>query len=124
MKQTYWYKLNFKTEIGTIESGEREEVMEIVTSWMRTGIKQGREEGLIEGREEGLQQGRAELLQRTSEIILRQLQRKIGSLTPEIENQIRALEIEELENLGETLLDFDQPEDLTNWLSSLSASSN
>ena len=132
MKQTYWYKLNFKTEIGTIESGEREEVMEIVTSWMRTGIKQGREEGLLEGRqegrqegrEEGLLEGRQEGLKRETELVLRMLNRKIGPLTPEIEAQVKKLEIEELENLGETLLDFAQIEDLTNWLSNLSALRN
>jgi len=106
----------FQTELGTIDSKERGQVMEIVTSWMRTGIKQGREEGLLEGRQEGLQ--------RETELVLRQLKRKIGSLTPEIEDQIKGLEIEELENLGETLLDFAQIEDLTNWLSNLSASRN
>jgi hypothetical protein len=31
----------FQSELGTIESDEREEVMQIVTSWMRTGIQQG-----------------------------------------------------------------------------------
>ncbi len=104
----------FQTELGTIESEEREQVMEIVTSWMRTGIKQGREEGL----EEGLQRG----LQRETELILRLLKRKIGQLTPEIEAQVKGLEIEELENLGETLLDFQQLEDLTSWLNNLSTS--
>ncbi len=96
----------FQTELGTIESEEREQVMEIVTSWMRTGIEQGRQEGL----------------QRETELIIRQLKRKIGQLTPEIEAQVKGLEIEELENLGETLLDFEQLEDLTNWLSNFSAS--
>ena len=112
----------FQTELGTIESEEREQVMEIVTSWMRTGIKQGREEGLEEGLQRGLQEGRQEGLQRETELILRQLKRKIGQLTPEIESQVKQLEIEELENLGETLLDFQQLEDLTSWLSNLSDS--
>ena len=86
--------------------------MEIVTSWMRTGIKQGREEGRQEG------------LQRETELVIRQLKRKIGPLTPETEAQVKRLEIDELENLGETLLDFAQIEDLTNWLNNLSASRN
>ena len=93
----------FQTELGTIESENREQVMEIVTSWMRTGIKQGREEGL-------------------TELILRQLKRKIGQFTPEIESQIKGLEIEKLENLGEALLDFEQLGDLTAWLDNYSAS--
>ena len=114
----------FQTELGTIELEERGQVMEIVTSWMRTGIKQGREEGLLEGRQEGLLKGRQEGLQRETELVLRLLKRKIGPLTPDIEAQVKRLDIEELENLGETLLDFAQIEDLTNWLSNLSASRN
>ncbi|ELS05332.1 hypothetical protein Xen7305DRAFT_00050750 [Xenococcus sp. PCC 7305] len=114
----------FQTELGTIELEEREQVMEIVTSWMRTGIKQGREEGLLEGRQEGLIEGRQEGLERETDLVLRQLKRKIGPLTPEIEAQVKRLEIQELENLGETLLDFEQIEDLTNWLNNLSASRN
>ena len=102
----------FQTELGTIDSEERGQVMEIVTSWMRTGIKQGREEGRQEG------------LQRETELVIRQLKRKIGPLTPETEAQVKRLEIDELENLGETLLDFAQIEDLTNWLNNLSASRN
>ncbi len=100
----------FKDELGTIESEEREQIMQIVTSWMKTGIEQGRQEGRQEG------------LQRETDLILRQLKRKIGQFTPEIEEQVKGLEIEELENLGEALLDFEQLEDLTIWLSNLSVS--
>ena len=102
----------FQEELGTIESEEREQVMQIVTSWMKTGIEQGKQEGRQEG------------IQRETELILRLLKRKIGQLTPEIEAQVKGLEIEELENLGEALLDFEQLEDLTAWLSNLSASRN
>ncbi len=98
----------FQTELGTIESDKREQVMQIVTSWMRTGIEQGRQEGL----------------QRESELIVRLLKRKIGQLTPEIEAEVKKLEIEDLENLGEALLDFKQLEDLTAWLSNFPASRN
>ncbi|ELS04072.1 putative transcriptional regulator [Xenococcus sp. PCC 7305] len=63
-------------------------------------------------------------LQRETELVLRQLKRKIGQLTPEIEDQVKMLEIEELENLGETLLDFAQLEDLTGLLNNLSTSRN
>ena len=75
--------------------------MQIVTSWMKTGIEQGRQEGL----------------QRETALLLRQLKRQIGQLTPEIEEKVKGLEIEELENLGEALLDFEQLDDLTVWLS-------
>jgi len=51
-------------------------------------------------------------------VILRQLTRRIGSLTPEIQAQIQTLSISQLEDLGEALLDFSQPTDLTAWLES------
>ena len=96
----------FRDELGKIEAEDKEQVMEIVTSWMRTGIEQGRKKWL----------------QRESALIIRQLKRKIGQLTPDIEEQVKGLDIEELENLGEALLDFEQPEDLSDWLSNSSSS--
>jgi len=49
-------------------------------------------------------------------MVLRQLNRQIGSLTPEIQAQIQTLSISQLEDLGEALLDFSQSTDLTLWL--------
>jgi predicted transposase/invertase (TIGR01784 family) len=49
-------------------------------------------------------------------LILRQLVRRLGTLQPETENCIRKLSVQELENLGEAVLDFKQPSDLTVWL--------
>ena len=85
----------FLAQVSTIKpDNRREEVMEIVTSWM----------------EQGLQQGEVAL-------ILRQLNRRFGSVTPEDETQIRDLSIEQLGNLGEALLDFSTTSDLVTWLS-------
>jgi predicted transposase/invertase (TIGR01784 family) len=49
-------------------------------------------------------------------LILRQLVRRLGTIQPETENCIRQLSVEELENLGEAVLDFNHPSDLTVWL--------
>ena len=49
-------------------------------------------------------------------LILRQLVRRLGTIQPETENSIRQLSVEELENLGEAVLDFKYPSDLTAWL--------
>lgn len=49
-------------------------------------------------------------------LILRQLVRRLGTIQPETENCIRQLSVEELENLGEAVLDFKHPSDLTAWL--------
>lgn len=49
-------------------------------------------------------------------LILRQLVRRLGTIQPETENSIRQLSVQELENLGEAVLDFKHPSDLTAWL--------
>jgi flagellar biosynthesis/type III secretory pathway protein FliH len=60
-------QLEFQGEIKALSSAEKENVMEIVTSWMEDGLKQGRQEGrrqgLQQGRRQGLQQGRRQGLQ-------------------------------------------------------------
>ncbi|MEW6497437.1 MAG: DUF4351 domain-containing protein [Cyanobacteriota bacterium] len=52
-------------------------------------------------------------------IILRQLQRMVGELEPEVEAQVRELEVAQLEELSEALLDFEDVGDLTDWLRNL-----
>jgi Domain of unknown function (DUF4351) len=73
--------------------------MQIVTSWMRTGIQQGQ-----------------------ASMVMRQLKHKFGEIDSEIEAQIQKLSSPQLEDLSEALLDFEQVEDLTTWLSYLSSS--
>ncbi|MFB2919085.1 Rpn family recombination-promoting nuclease/putative transposase [Aerosakkonema funiforme] len=51
-------------------------------------------------------------------VIMRQLTRRIGVLTLELQARIQTLSIAQLEDLGEALLDFSQPSDLTAWLES------
>ena len=51
-------------------------------------------------------------------MIMRLLTRRIGLITPEIQARIQSLSIAQLEDLGEALLDFSQPTDLTTWLDS------
>mgnify|MGYP002778193550 FL=1 len=74
--------------------------MEIVTSWQ------------LQGREEGRQEGKLEL-------VMRQLNRKIGLMAPDVEERIRNITVRQLENLAEALLDFTNSEDLVNWLNEL-----
>ena len=62
-----------------------------------------------EGREEGREEGQKSLL-------LRLLTRKVGELSSEVRQNIDNLSIEQLENLGEALLDFSSMADLENWL--------
>jgi len=84
---------------------EEEHKMQYVTSIERRGI----EKGLQQGRQEGLQVGAAE-------ITLRQLQRRFGALSEAMQAHIRALPLEQLEELSEALLDFAALSDLELWL--------
>jgi hypothetical protein len=93
----------FESEVSKFGLQEKEEVMQIVTSWMEQGIEQGRKEGL----------------NREIELVLRMLAVKFGSLNSEIATQIRNLELNQLEDLGIALLNFQQVEDLTIWLTNL-----
>jgi predicted transposase/invertase (TIGR01784 family) len=72
-------------------------------------------EGLQEGRQEGRQEGEANL-------VLRLLNRRIGDISPELLPNIRSLDLEQLENLGEALLDFQSLQDLEQWLENCRAS--
>ena len=49
-------------------------------------------------------------------LVLRQLTRRVGELSSEVRSQIETLSVEQLENLGEALLDFNSMGDLQTWL--------
>jgi hypothetical protein len=59
--------------------------------------------------QEGQQKG-------TAALTLRLLRRRFGAVDAETETHIRALSFEQLEQLGEALLDFSVPDDLAAWL--------
>ena len=86
--------------------------MEITTSWMEEGIELGIQQGLQQGLQKGLQQG----LQSERGLVLRQLARRVGVLSQRAQASIARLSFEQLENLGEALLDFREARDLTRWL--------
>jgi predicted transposase YdaD len=60
-------------------------------------------------KEEGRQEGEANL-------VLRLLNRRIGGISAELSAKLSSLSLENLENLGEALLDFQSVEDLEQWL--------
>ncbi|MEG3928872.1 Rpn family recombination-promoting nuclease/putative transposase [Microcoleus sp. D3_18a_C4] len=65
--------------------------------------------GTEKGRKEGIKTGQIAL-------IIRLLERRVGAVTPEVQTQIGELSIDQLENLGEALLNFNDISDLTAWL--------
>ncbi len=64
----------------------------------------------------GIEQGRQEGLQRQQSMLLRQLTRKFGSLSEGTISQISNLSTDQLDELAESLLDFERFEDLEQWL--------
>lgn len=62
--------------------------------------------------QEGLQQG----LQQGQRIIMRQLTRRIGQVSSELQVQIQKLTTSQIEELSEALLDFSDSDDLISWL--------
>jgi predicted transposase YdaD len=95
----------FTNELKQAGLVEEEEVMEIVTSWMERGIEKGIQQGRQEGRQEG-----------EKNLIIRLIKRRFKVISPELENQINNLSLNQLENLGDALLDFQSLDDLINWL--------
>jgi predicted transposase/invertase (TIGR01784 family) len=53
---------------------------------------------------------------REQALILRQLKRRVGNVSTDLEARIKALPLAQLEDLGEELLDFSQMGDLVTWL--------
>ncbi|MEM9544107.1 MAG: DUF4351 domain-containing protein [Cyanobacteria bacterium P01_E01_bin.42] len=110
----------FAEQIAKIRPEEKEEVMQIVTSWMEEGIEigldRGREEGRKEGREEGREEGKLQLL-------LLQLTRRFGELQSDVEARISKLTLVQLDALGLDILDFESLADLTAWLAKVAENS-
>ncbi|MEI2578173.1 DUF4351 domain-containing protein [Scytonema sp. PRP1] len=76
---------------------EQERAMSYITTGERIGYERGKQE---EGQT----------------IIVRLLQRRVGELSQDVKKQVQALPLEDLEALGEALLDFTAMGDLLNWL--------
>ncbi|MFM6134505.1 MAG: DUF4351 domain-containing protein, partial [Sphaerospermopsis kisseleviana] len=68
-------------------------------------VQEGKTLGKIEGKnEEG------------SLLVIKQLIKRFKSINPEVTQKIQQLSLEKIEELAEALLDFNQYQDLENWL--------
>ena len=88
MPPAYRLELLSRTDVT-----EQKAIMEIVTSWTEQGIQRGE-----------------------VALVMRQLARRFGQISPELEEQIHRLSTDQLEALGEALLDFSDVRDLQTWL--------
>jgi hypothetical protein len=93
---------DFQVEIANIEIvQEREQVMQITTSWMEQGIERGIEQGIR---------------QATEKLVVRSLQRKFGPLPAALANRLQGLSIEQLENLHDMVPDLASIDELSHRL--------
>jgi predicted transposase YdaD len=79
------------------------------TKVYQEALQEGRQEGRKEGRQEGRQEGEQLL-------VLRLLTRRVGKVPSKTRSQVQSLSLEEVESLGEALLDFTDLDDLRQWL--------
>jgi hypothetical protein len=70
------------------------------------------------GKELGLKRG----FEREKQLVIRLIKRKLGEISSETESQIKALNIDDVEKLGEDLFDLTSINDLQSWLLNLSSS--
>ncbi len=89
---------NLEAQFWTeVRQFEEEQQMPYITSVERLGIEQGKQ---LEA----------------ANLVLRLLHRRLGQISESVSEQIRQLPVEQLENLGEALLDFENEADLLGWL--------
>jgi predicted transposase/invertase (TIGR01784 family) len=72
-------------------------------------LQEGEQKGERLGEERGILKGE-------QTVILRQLARRIGEISPELQSQIQSLSLYQLEALADALLDFSSLADLRTWL--------
>ncbi|TRT72657.1 MAG: DUF4351 domain-containing protein [Microcystis sp. M_QC_C_20170808_M9Col] len=94
---------------------DREFIMRLAPLYQQDreqAIQEGLKRGLQQGVQQGLEQGRIQ----EANLVIRLLQRRFGEIPQNLEETIRNLPVERLEDLGLALLDFDTLTDLDNWL--------
>jgi len=103
----------FRQELEKLQPEEREKTMEITTSWMREGVKIGKQQGLEEGR-----------YQEALKLTLRMLRKRLRAIPTETRKRIETLSLGQLEKLSDALFTFSEIADLNRWLDKNLSKSN
>lgn len=94
LKLTAQEMKQYERELARFTPTERNETVEIMTSWHLAGRTEGKET-----------------------LVMRQLRRRFGAVPNEVTARLDGLSAEQLDDLGEALLDFGTVADLEQWLS-------
>jgi len=82
---------------------------------MSTIIDEWKKEARIEGLRQGEYQG-------AIAVVLRLLQARFGALDPDVEQMVRSLPVERMQQLGDVVLNLANPDDLVEWMNETSGS--
>ncbi|MDD1413153.1 DUF4351 domain-containing protein [Dolichospermum sp. ST_con] len=99
------YNLQKTLNINNSSDPEDKELIMRLTPY----YQQDREQAIQEGLQQGLQEGEERL-------VMRLINRRFSEVEASLIERIKSLSVEQLENLGEALLDFSEVTDLENWL--------
>ncbi|HKV41126.1 MAG TPA: DUF4351 domain-containing protein [Blastocatellia bacterium] len=97
----------YKAELEKLAPEEKEKIMEVAMSWW----EQAEQKGLEQGLEQGIQ-GK----QRMLSLLMRQIEKRLGPIDAKLQARISGLNLDQIESLGEAVLDFERPDDLKSWL--------
>jgi Domain of unknown function (DUF4351) len=95
------------------EEADFMKTMQEIDTIYQSEMSRARLEGEVRGRQEGEAIGRQE---QGVTLAFRLLNRKLGAVSGDLQEKIKALPLERLEALSEDCLDFEQLSDLMNWL--------
>ncbi len=90
-------RITLEAQLKQLPTKEKEEIMEITTSWEEVGLKKGEQLGKVE-------------------ILIVLLKEKVGKVNKSIQQQINKLSTEQLTEFGIALLKFKSEKDVENWL--------
>jgi Domain of unknown function (DUF4351) len=104
-----FFNLKIILDIKQSKNTDEAELMVKLSPWYLEQIDIATQKGQAAGEAAGLVPGR---LAEGQSLIIRQLTRKLGEINPETIESIHQLTLEQLESLGDALLDFNAIEDL------------
>lgn len=97
-------KQEYTMEVEKLEPQEKEAVTSVRTTWWDDAMHEGMKAGLEKGR------------QRLITLLIHQTEKRFGPVDASIKNRISSLDSDKAEELGEKLFDFENVEDLQQWL--------
>lgn len=112
-QESYQSSLKYYRDMNNVIDTSREEGE---AKGREEGLREGLREGLKEGLEKGAQKERLLNLNRQKLLVSRLLDQTIGQRPSDIQAKVDNLSLEQLNQLTEALLSFDDTSDLARWL--------